>query len=263
VSSSVEEQSAALFDRLADRYDELFAAPHRKAYDDLAWRWVSALLPERPGVVVDAGCGVGRWAARIVERGHRVIGVDSAPAMAGAARARAAQLGGRFTVLAASMSDVELPAASADLVLAMGSLQYTKDPAAVVARFVTWLRPGGAVAILVDSLVALVMERVRDGDVEDAEAMMASRRGTWRHGGEAAALRLLDRAELTAMLVEAGLVDVRSHGLLVSAGVNGVPFLVEALAHDGDAQWERELRLSAVPDMADLGKHLLVTGRKP
>jgi trans-aconitate methyltransferase len=53
------------------------------------------------------------------------------------------------------MTDAGLPA-EAGMVLAMGSLQYTADPEAAIAHLAGWLRPGGVLAVLVDSLVGLV-----------------------------------------------------------------------------------------------------------
>ncbi|MEU8614719.1 hypothetical protein AB0C29_42705, partial [Actinoplanes sp. NPDC048791] len=57
--------SRPLYDALADGYEEHFAVPHRRAYDDLAWEQTAALLPQPPARIVDAGCGVGRWARRL------------------------------------------------------------------------------------------------------------------------------------------------------------------------------------------------------
>ena len=40
--------AVALFDSLAENYEQHFAEPHRRAYDDLAWELVSTRLPDRP-----------------------------------------------------------------------------------------------------------------------------------------------------------------------------------------------------------------------
>ena len=68
------EVSAPLYDRLAPTYVEHFDVAHRRAYDQLAWEMCAAALPDPPAVVVDVGCGVGRWARRLARRrlhGHR------------------------------------------------------------------------------------------------------------------------------------------------------------------------------------------------
>src|SRR5262249_51791843 len=132
--------SKPLFDELAASYDAHFDVPHRRAYDDLAWEHVVGLLPPRGehALVVDAGCGVGRWAERLVALGHRVIGIEQAPAMGAAARSRG--LGPAFTVVEGAMEDVELGQPDADVVLAMGSLQYTRDPEEAIVHLAAWIR---------------------------------------------------------------------------------------------------------------------------
>jgi SAM-dependent methyltransferase len=250
--------SDSLFDALAVDYDAHFAAPHRAAYDDLAWERVLTVLPEEAGVVVDAGCGAGRWAERLVAMGHRVIGIEQAPAMARAARERG--LGKRFELYEASMEDVELDV-QADVVLAMGSLQYTRDPEAMVTRLADWTRSGGTVLVLVDSLAALVVELLRDGRTEEALLRLRSRMGVWRQGERSAELHLLNRTRLEAAFAAAGLRNTRSSGLLVGASAIGRDALVSALDHDRDRQMQLERQLAADPLLADLGKQLLVEGR--
>jgi SAM-dependent methyltransferase len=249
--------SVSLFEALAGDYDAHFAVPHRAAYDDLAWERVLAVLPEEAGVVVDAGCGTGRWAERLVAMGHYVIGVEQAPAMARAAFERG--LGERFELHQASMEDVELDV-QADVVLAMGSLQYARDPEAMVARLAGWTRSGGTMLVLVDSLVALVVELLRDGRTEEALVRLHSRVGAWRQGDRNAELHLLDRARLEAAFAAAGLRNTRSSGLLVGASAIGRDALVSALGKDRDGQMELERQLAADPLLADLGKQLLVEG---
>ena len=252
--------SAPLFDALAAAYDEHFAVPHRAAYDALAWERLEAVLPERPGLVVDAGCGVGRWAERLIAMGHRVIGIEPAAAMARAARER--NPGDQFTLVEGRMEDVELEA-QADVVMAMGSLQYTSDPEAAIARLASWTRPGGIVLVLVDSLVALAIELLRAGKQEEALERLCTHQGVWQTDGQSADLHLLHRERLETAFTAAALQDVRSHGLLVGASVDGRDQLAEALEEDPEARLSTERELMAFPELADLGKQLLVEGRVP
>ena len=154
--------SQALYSALAPAYREHFEVAHRRAYDALAWKRVRCMLPER-GPVIDAGCGVGRWVPRLLGLGYEVIGIEQAPGMID--QARRAGYGPGFTLIEGSMETAGLPDASAGLVLALGSLQYTADPAATLRRLAGWVRPGGTVVVLVDSLVALVIELLRDVEV--------------------------------------------------------------------------------------------------
>jgi SAM-dependent methyltransferase len=253
--------SADLFDTLAARYDEHFDVLHRRYYDQLAWERVRMLLPERPGLVVDAGCGTGRWVPRLLELGHDVVGIEQAGAMAD--QASQLQDDGRFVLHRASMEEIDLPKGSVDVVIAMGSLQYTRDPFGTIGRFAGWLRPGGAVCVLVDSLLALVVELFRRGQEEEAFHRLSTRMGTFRVGDVGAEHHLLDRAWLTQTFASAGLVDVEVQGLLVSASMFGLEELSAKLREDPERQLGDERRLAAEPSLADLGKQLLTWGRRP
>lgn len=97
------------------------------------------------GLVVDLGCGSGRFAAALGAAGYDVLGVDLSPAMIRLAKTRAP--GARF--VAGSLLDVALPAC--DAVTAIGEIvNYRFDPkhsrAALTRLFRRVhgaLRPGG------------------------------------------------------------------------------------------------------------------------
>jgi SAM-dependent methyltransferase len=257
--------SIPLFDSLAAGYDAHFAeVPHRRAYDDLAWEYVQPLLPAVPGRVIDVGCGVGRWAERLVALGHSVVGIEQAPAMAEAARARLPT--DRFKLIERSMEEVGVDDElfqQADLVLALGSLQYTIDPEHMIERFARWVRVGGSVVVLVDSLVALVLELVASGKPDEALQRLKSRRGIWVQGEQYADNHQLDRDRLVDAFHRAGLSAVSARGLLVSASaVGGRQQLIENLTRDWDVQMSLERRFAETPVLADLGKQLFVSGRR-
>ncbi|MEJ7583630.1 MAG: class I SAM-dependent methyltransferase, partial [Acidimicrobiales bacterium] len=226
--------SVALFDELARRgYDRHFDVPHRRAYDDLAWEIVASLLPDPPATVVDAGCGVGRWAARLVDLGHRVIGIEQAPEMAAAARARGLP-GDHFTLVEGDLATVDHPSlpprsGGADLVLAMGSVQYAADPVLALTRLAGWVAPNGAMAVLTDSLVALVLGLLAAGRVDEALERAGTGRGRWRSAAGQAELHLFDRSSLAEALVDAGLTDVVVRGLLVGSSGFGRDGLADRL----------------------------------
>jgi SAM-dependent methyltransferase len=249
--------SAPLYDALAGSYDEHFAAPHRRAYDDLAWEITVARI--EPGAsVIDVGCGVGRWAARLVAAGHPVTGIEPAPRMADAVEQR---IGPGFTLIRAGVEDAD--PAPADVVLAMGSLQYAADPVAAIARCASWLRPRGRLCVLVDSRQALVLELLAAGRTDEALERSHTRRGVWRLGELSAEMHLFDAAELRAAVEAAGLVVERLAGLLVGASVFGRDGLADRLARDYPGALAVERRMAAEPTLTDLGKQLIVVGRAP
>jgi len=253
--------SAALYDALAPTYDQHFAVAHRNAYDDLAWELVQPLLPDPPGRIVDVGCGVGRWARRLVDMGHAVVGIEPAPAMAAVARERLTSA--CFELVEQLMEDACLAPRQADLVLAMGSLQYSEEPEQVLRRLAQWVRPGGAVAVLVDSLVALVLELLAAGKVDEALARLETRQGTWIQHGLRADCHLFDSARLRRAFEGAGLVDVEVRGLLVSWSGFGREGMLDRLDRDRARQMALERRLMGDRAVADLAKQLYASGRVP
>ena len=261
MTSPVAGASTALYDALAPTYEEHFAVPHRRAYDDLAWDLVVPLLPVAPGRVVDVGCGVGRWARRLVDLGHAVVGIEPAPAMAALARERVAST--RFELVEQFAEDVDLPPRQADLVLAMGSLQYTDEPERLLRRLAGWVRPGGAVAVLVDSLVALVLELLSAGKEEEALERLETRRGTWVQDGRRADHHLFDAERLRVAFREARLTGIEVRGLLVGWTAFGRERTVDRLAGDRARHLALESRLGGSPLLADVAKQLYAVGRVP
>ena len=254
--------STRLYDALAGEYDVGYATPsHRRAYDLLAWDQAVSLLPARACTVIDAGCGTGRWAEMLVQRGHRVIGIEQSPEMVRQIEARS--LGRSFTLLQESMETVAVAPNCADAVFAMGSVQFTADPARQIARFASWVRPGGVLVVYVDSLVALVLELMRLGKVEEALLRLRTGVGVWETNGCSAQVHLYDAVRLANDFRAAGLAEVRPHGLLVSASAIGSGGCTRAMQTDPDAFLALQRELSADPRLADVGKHILMSGRRP
>ncbi len=122
-------------------YDEAFralAASGADVHGEAAY--VAALAP--PGArVLDAGCGTGRVAIELAQRGYDVVGVDSDASMLEVARLNAPQLEWRLEDLATSdLQD------GFDLVVAAGNvLVYLAEGTEVEAlrRMAQALVPGG------------------------------------------------------------------------------------------------------------------------
>lgn len=97
------------------------------------------------GLVVDLGCGAGRWAAALGAAGYDVLGIDLSPAMIRMARRRAP--GAKFQT--GSVLSAGLPAC--DAVTSIGEVvNYEFDPvhsrtalSALFRRVYAALRPGG------------------------------------------------------------------------------------------------------------------------
>ena len=253
-------ETLRLYDAFAATYDHAFESdPVRAAYDQLAWETATAVLPAPPAVVVDAGCGTGRWVSRLLERGHQVIGLEPAPGMQEILHRR---FFGRADVelLAHDFDDAPIAQGSAAAAMAIGSLQYAADPAASLRRIVSWVRPGGLVCVHVDSLLGVVLELIRLGRVEEAVQRAQDGWGVFSLGTERARLRLFDRNTLRDALAASGLARIEVRGLLIGASALGRTECAARLEADG---LEEERHLMAIPAIADAGKHLIGWGWRP
>ena len=110
-----------------------------------AWHWrlnwpaFLQLLPEAGRLTLDLGCGEGRGGVALRERGHRMIGVDAAPTLAGLAR----ETGAYEEVHLADAAALPLDDGAVDLVVAYMSLHDMDDVAGALRVVGRVLEPGG------------------------------------------------------------------------------------------------------------------------
>jgi len=114
-----------------------------------AWRQLLlAELPAAPAAVADLGCGTGTLSVLLAAEGYAVTGLDFAPQMIRAARAkaRAAGVSARFELSNAAAPS--LPAGSFDVVLARHVLWAMPDTSAALAAWLRLLLPGGTLLLI-------------------------------------------------------------------------------------------------------------------
>jgi len=151
VTDDVKRQVAAHWDRRAPHFDEDFGHSIRTPAERAAWdRILDLVLPARTGLdALDAGCGTGFLTFELAGRGHRVIGVDFAPAMIEEARRKSVKLG--VTSVRFEEADAEqLPftSASVDLVISRHVLWTLPHPEAALDEWIRVLRPGGRLVVV-------------------------------------------------------------------------------------------------------------------
>jgi SAM-dependent methyltransferase len=119
---------------------ERFGAGWTKAFEYPSFM---ALLPEiSGGRVLDLGCGAGRLAHYLAERGAvDVIGVDLSERMLELAVAECSHP--RVTYLRDSIETVAFPTDRFDLVVSSLAFHYVSDYQGLCRRIASWLIPGG------------------------------------------------------------------------------------------------------------------------
>jgi SAM-dependent methyltransferase len=108
-------------------------------------------LELQPGaVVLDAGCGAGRWVVALAERGARVAGIDLSPRMIAQADTLARERGlapETAHVEVGSIERLPFPDASFDATVCLNVLDFTPSPGDALLEFARVLVPGGRLAV--------------------------------------------------------------------------------------------------------------------
>jgi ubiquinone/menaquinone biosynthesis C-methylase UbiE len=111
---------------------------------DLEQPVVREMLDDLPvGVALDVACGTGRHARYLAELGHRVIGVDSAPAMLDRAATNVPDAG----LIQADLHHLPITDQAVDVIVCALALTHVPDLGAALGELVRVLRPGGHLVI--------------------------------------------------------------------------------------------------------------------
>ena len=95
-------------------------------------------------LVLDAGCGSGRFSEIALDLGARLIAIDYSSAV----DAASANLSSDSLLIAqGDLADLPLPGESLDFFYCIGVLQHTKSPEKIVAELLRCLKPGGEMTL--------------------------------------------------------------------------------------------------------------------
>jgi ubiquinone/menaquinone biosynthesis C-methylase UbiE len=149
-TASVKQQVAAHWNRRAARFDEDFGHSIGSPAERAAWdRILDLFLPQRgPLDALDIGSGTGFLSLELATRGHRVTGVDFAPAMLALARQKAAERGAAIRFEEADAEQLPFAAGSFDLAVSRHLLWTLPHPEAAIDEWLRVLRPGGRLVVV-------------------------------------------------------------------------------------------------------------------
>ncbi len=133
---------ATSFGRQWNRYDVA-----RTEEDEATFQVKTGIAPATLAgkLVLDGGCGGGRYSRLLGSHGARVIGVDLSAAVEKAA-ALCAGLPD-VCIAQADLLDLPLPDGAFDLVFSIGVLHHTPDPRRAFAQIARKVKPGGRLAV--------------------------------------------------------------------------------------------------------------------
>ena len=214
-SDPVKQQVAAHWGRRAANFDEDFGHSIRTEAERAAWdRILDLVLASRKTLdALDVGCGTGFLSLELVTRGHRVTGVDFAPAMLAEARRKAAELGAAIRFEEADAEQLPFSAGSFDLVVSRHVLWTLPHPEGAIDEWIRVLRPGGRLAVIDGQFDPGCLTHQRENARTSAEYAAIGDRLPFLGGPPREEIEILFRA----------------HGL-VNVGSDPVPDLVEAQA---------------------------------
>src|SRR5271154_6055870 len=209
----VKAQVAQHWDRRAAHFDEDFGHSIGGPGERAAWDRILDLVIPGGGAVdaLDAGCGTGFLSLELAARGHRVTGVDFAPAMLAEARKKAAAQRLSVCFEAGDAEQLRFTPGSFDLVISRHVLWTLPHPEAAVDEWIRVLRPGRRL-VVVDGAVL-------DGSDRGAGAQpgcQENARTSPEYAAVGDSLPFLGgrpREEIEALLRRHGLVDVASDPL--------------------------------------------------
>jgi SAM-dependent methyltransferase len=132
------------FDDEWERFDHVGTADDQAMYE----QYFDLIGPELFGedrIVLDAGCGAGRWAFRVASQGPRVIAVDLGQSVDIARRNTMSS--GRVACVQADLRDLPLCAGSVDWAYSLGVLHHIDRPETALRQIAEAVRPGGQVLL--------------------------------------------------------------------------------------------------------------------
>ncbi len=140
----------AVFDDFANKYDKWFETPEGRKVKELELALLMEFVNPFPGAkMLEVGIGTGLFALEFAKAGAEVFGVEPSDKMREIAEKRG------FTVKKGTGENIPFEDNSFDIVLAMTSLEFSKEPQRFVSEMKRVAKCGGTVVVAVLNLLSL------------------------------------------------------------------------------------------------------------
>jgi ubiquinone/menaquinone biosynthesis C-methylase UbiE len=203
IEDPVKQQVAAHWDRRAAHFDQDFGHSIATPAERAAWDRIMDLVAAGRGTfdVLDVGCGTGFLSLELASRGHRVIGIDLAPAMLDLARRKAAEAGFRIRFEMGDAEQAPFPPASFGLVISRHLLWTLPHPEAAIDDWIRMLRPGGRLVVIDGAQYDVAAAPPRQENARSSAEYAAI-------GGQLPFYNGRPQSEIEALLREKGLIEI-------------------------------------------------------
>jgi SAM-dependent methyltransferase len=124
-------------EKIASIYEKIYsqADPFIMLRNDEAFKYLLNFSPDSlKSVIVDAGCGNGRYSYNLIKQGYKnIIGFDLLPEI---------DTKGLFRYQYSSITDIDLPDNYADFLFSASTIYYAPDPSIACREFYRVMKPG-------------------------------------------------------------------------------------------------------------------------
>ncbi|WP_319471237.1 class I SAM-dependent methyltransferase [uncultured Pseudodesulfovibrio sp.] len=236
-------------------------------YNDNWWAHISPLLDEiKGGKILEAGCGTGRWAERLVPMGFDLVLSDFSPNMIAKAREHAAKLGyekdARFEVL--DVCDLHsLTDDSFDMVISTGEpITLCADPEQAIAEYCRVVRPGGYVLCDAGNRIRKAYDLATKKPSAKILQVLETGQYTSANGME---LHLLSPEILTGIFAKLGMELKTLAGITPMGTFPPDPLMTKALEDDDTYRAMETINreYATRPEIINLSHRLIAVARKP
>jgi SAM-dependent methyltransferase len=169
---------------VAGRYDASYDDEYWQWHDALTWDYLKPFLPrDLSATILDLGCGTGKWAARLIKSGFRVVCVDISAKMLDQARAKIEAMGAssRASFVHADLCDLSaLAAGSAAMAVALGDpIGCANSPMRAMKEIRRVLADGGVLVATLDNKLSAIEFYLEQGDPRKLSEFLHGGRTHW------------------------------------------------------------------------------------
>ena len=137
-------KQGAIFDEFANKYDEWFDTPQGKIVKELELNLlIEFIRPQKGKKMLEVGIGTGLFALEFRKRGMDIRGIDPSYEMLSIAKKRG------FEVKYGTGENIPYPDETFDVVLAMTSMEFSKEPDKFITEMKRAAKDNGIIVVAV------------------------------------------------------------------------------------------------------------------